>query len=177
MNFFGHLKTITKHRNLVLKHCFRCGIPIRGLLHDLSKYSPEEFIPGIKYYTDGKRSPNETQRENGGYSSAWLHHKGRNKHHYEYWYDINIKSGLYEPVIIPIIYLKESFCDRVAASKIYRGKTYTDSAPLEYFIRRGDGDKMHPYSSQLMKKWLQMLSDHGEGFTFAHIRNTNQYED
>ena len=41
---------------------------------------------GAKYY-QGNRSPNEIERREKGYSAAWLHHKGRNKHHLEYWID------------------------------------------------------------------------------------------
>ena len=113
----SHFITITKHRHFVLKHCIKAGIPIQGLKHDLSKYSPTEFVQGAKYYV-GIKSPNEIEREKKGYSSAWLHHKGRNRHHYEYWMDYNSKTKQMEPVKMPAKYLKEMFCDRVAASKI-----------------------------------------------------------
>ena len=86
MNVLGHLKTITKHHNLVMGYCFRAGLYQQGLLHDLSKLSPEEFLVGAKYY-QGTRSPNNAEREATGVSRAWLHHKGRNKHHFEYWID------------------------------------------------------------------------------------------
>ncbi|MEE0928097.1 MAG: DUF5662 family protein, partial [Acutalibacteraceae bacterium] len=72
-----HFLTVSKHRNKVMVHCMRAGIPMRGLLHDLSKFSPTEFIAGAKYF-QGNRSPNEMERELFGYSAAWLHHKGRN---------------------------------------------------------------------------------------------------
>ena len=75
-----HFITITKHRHRVMRHCFLAGIPFQGLFHDLSKYSLTEFIPGAKYYL-GDRSPNEAERAEKGYSAAWLHHKGRNRHH------------------------------------------------------------------------------------------------
>ena len=81
-NVIGHFRTITKHRHKVIKHCFKAGIGLQGLRHDLSKYSPTEFFNGVKYY-DGTRSPNELERLDRGYSKAWLHHKGRNKHHFE----------------------------------------------------------------------------------------------
>ena len=83
-----HFVTITKHRHLVIKHCFKAGVFWQGLRHDLSKYSFTEFIPGMKYYA-GTHSPNETERAKFGYSLAWIHHKGRNKHHFEYWTDYN----------------------------------------------------------------------------------------
>ena len=123
MNFFGHLITVTRHRNRVMKHCFKVGLYSQGLRHDLSKFSPSEFLAGVKYY-QGTRSPNARERELFGFSRAWMHHKGRNKHHFEYWSDVG-KSGLYEPVEMPINYVAEMFCDRVAASEIYKGKNYT----------------------------------------------------
>ena len=115
-----HFVTITKHRHKVISHCAKAGILYRGLLHDLSKYMPSEFICGAKYYA-GDRSPNVTERQKYGYSKAWLHHKGRNRHHFEYWNDYNIKTHKVEPVKMPLVFVIEMFCDRVAASKIYRG--------------------------------------------------------
>lgn len=173
MDITGHFKTVTQHRNLVMLHCFKCGIPFRGLVHDLSKYSPAEFFPSAFFYEKGKRSPNEHQREVMGYSSAWLHHKGRNRHHYEYWYDVNPETKTYEPVPIPVEFLKESFCDRVAASKIYRGADYCDSDPLEYLNSRPAEQLMHPCTACILRSWLKMLSEKGEKATFAHIRRVN----
>ncbi len=73
-NAYHHLKTINTHRRLVREHCFKAGIPIQGLLHDLSKYHPVEFLAGVKYFA-GDHSPNVEERRNTGYSAAWLHHK------------------------------------------------------------------------------------------------------
>ena len=164
-----HFITITKHRNKVISHCFKVGIGFQGLFHDLSKYGPAEFIPGAKYY-QGTRSPNEQERDTLGYSLAWMHHKGRNKHHFEYWSDINMKTKLYEPVPMPINYIAEMFCDRVAASKIYKGKDYTDSSALEYYSRGNARKKMHPDTADVLEKWLNMLAERGEKETFAYIK-------
>ena len=168
-NFVGHFVTITKHRSLVIKHCKKAGIFWQGLRHDLSKYSPTEFLPGIKYYT-GKRSPNEGERAEYGYSLAWIHHKGRNKHHFEYWVDINPLTKMYEPVPMPMRYLKEMFCDRVAASKIYQGKNYNNSHPIEYFLRGNARKKMHPATADVLEEWLTILSEQGEKAAFRHIK-------
>ena len=164
-----HFKTITKHRHQVIKHCFKAGIGMQGLRHDLSKYSPVEFINGAKYY-DGTRSPNELERNDRGYSLAWLHHKGRNKHHFEYWNDYNPVLKKYAPVKMPLKYVIEMFCDRVAASKIYQGDKYTDSHPIEYFERGRDKRTIHDETSALLEKLLTMLRDEGEEKTFAYIR-------
>ena len=173
MHPFKHFHTITKHRHKVIYHCFKTGIGWQGLFHDLSKYSLTEFIAGAKYYL-GTRSPNEKERELFGYSLAWMHHKGRNKHHFEYWVDINPKTKLYEPVPMPKKYVTEMFCDRVAACKIYRGKDYTDSAALEYFLRGNARSKMHSETADILEEWLKMLSEKGEKETFAHIKKINK---
>lgn len=166
----SHFITITKHRHRVMVHCFKAGIPIQGLLHDLSKYSPAEFIPGAKYYL-GSRSPNEGERAEKGYSSAWLHHKGRNRHHYEYWMDYNPQTKRMEPVEMPMKYFKEMFCDRVAASKIYQGKNYTTAHPLQYFENARQRIIMHPNTAALLEKLLIMLDEKGEKETFKYLKN------
>lgn len=166
---FGHFRTITKHRHKVIAHCAKAGILWQGLRHDLSKYSPTEFFAGAKYY-QGTRSPNEAEREAYGYSKAWLHHKGRNRHHFEYWFDYNPKTKRNEPVKMPLKYVIEMFCDRVAASKIYLGKSYTDSYPLEYFLRAKSTRTIHPETSDFLEGLLVMLAEKGEKETFRYIK-------
>ena len=173
-NFFGHLNTVMKHRRKVIYHCFKIGILHRGLLHDLSKYSPTEFSEGVRFFM-GNRSPNEGERAKKGYSEAWMHHKGRNRHHFEYWTDYNTETKMVEPVKMPLIYVKEMFCDRVAASKVYQGKNYTDSHPYEYFAPGKVRRKIHPETSDLLESWLIMLRDEGEEKTFAHIKSVKKY--
>lgn len=164
-----HFRTITKHRHKVISHCRKAGILWQGLRHDLSKYSPAEFIPGAKFYL-GNRSPNEGEREVYGYSLAWMHHKGRNRHHFEYWTDYNPKTKQVEPVKMPLNYVVEMFCDRVAASKIYQGKNYTQDAPLKYFLNGKQRRKIHPETSELIERMLTILAEQGEEAAFNYIR-------
>jgi hypothetical protein len=168
-----HFITITKHRNKVISHCFRAGIGWQGLFHDLSKYSPTEFIPGARYYL-GDRSPTEKERAIHGYSVAWIHHKGRNRHHFEYWTDVNPETKRYEPVPMPLKYITEMFCDRVAASKIYQGDKYTDRSALEYYRHGNPRGKMHTTTADTLEEWLTMLAEQGEKKTFAHIKKLNR---
>ena len=169
MQAWKHFKTITKHRHLVIKHCFKCGIGLQGLRHDLSKYSPEEFIVGARHY-QGDKSPNEGERADYGYSKAWLHHKGRNKHHFEYWTDYDPVTKLMRPVKMPLKYVVEMFCDRVAASKIYQGEKYTDASALKYFENGLKIRKIHPETTELLHRLLSMLAEKGEKETFAYVR-------
>ena len=165
----GHFRTITKHRHAVIRNCRRAGILWQGLRHDLSKYSPTEFIPGVKYYV-GTRSPNELERMDKGYSAAWLHHKGRNRHHFEYWSDYNPVERRVGPVKMPLRYVIEMVCDRMAASKIYLGDKYTDASALEYFVHGKSHRVIHPETSDLCERLLTMLADEGEEKTFAYMR-------
>lgn len=169
--FFGHLHTINHHKYLVMKYCFKLGLYRQGILHDLSKYSPQEFLVGVKYY-QGNRSPNNAEREAKGYSSAWLRHKGRNKHHLEYWIDYSLSSDrAMEGLEMPIQYVAEMFCDRVAASKNYNGKNYTDAAPYEYFLHSKEHYMVNKNTEKLLGKLLKMLKERGEDYTFAYIRH------
>lgn len=170
----GHFKTITAHRHEVIKNCFKAGIFFQGLRHDLSKYSWTEFSSGAKYYEDGKRSPNEREREVYGYSKAWLHHKGRNKHHFEYWTDYNKEKHRIMPVRMPYKYLLEMLCDRLAASKVYQGENYTDSHPIEYFLRGKPNRIIHPATSDAIEKLLAMIRDKGEKYTFDYIKENKK---
>ena len=166
---FKHFKTITKHRHAVIKHCAKCGILWQGLFHDLSKYTPTEFIVGSRNYL-GVKSPNEAERQVQGYSLAWMHHKGRNKHHFEYWTDYSPETKKVEPVEMPVNYVVEMFCDRVAASKIYNEKTYNENIPIEYFLKAKSRRIINENTSQLLESWLLMLQEKGEEVTFRYIK-------
>ncbi len=169
MNLWKHFKTITKHKLLVMEGCFKVGLIRQGLAHDLSKYTPVEFLNGVKYF-QGTRSPISAEREEKGYSEAWMHHKGRNKHHYEYWHDMNLETKQYEPLPMPRKYLAEMIMDRRAASMTYKGKDYNDSFPLEYQLNSKDRALMHPQTRKELEFLLTMLRDKGEQETFRYIR-------
>ncbi|MDL2302682.1 DUF5662 family protein [Lachnospiraceae bacterium OttesenSCG-928-D06] len=166
-----HFKTISYHKILVAKGCFRIGLYYQGIMHDLSKYSKTEFLIGMKYY-QGNRSPNNKEREVTGYSSAWLHHKGRNKHHYEYWVDYNSRNDTVpmKPVPMPDKYIAEMIIDRIAASKVYEGKNYIDSSALSYYEQGKDFTIMHPYTQKRLEFFLKMLAEKGEEKTFLYIK-------
>lgn len=170
-NWYKHLATINEHKIEVGKNCFRCGLYKQGILHDLSKYSWTEFSVGAKYY-QGNRSPNEAEREDIGYTSSWLHHKGRNKHHLEYWldYDLDKRDGSVTGMKMPDNYIVEMFCDRVAASKIYRRENYTDSSALEYYTNGKSKNILHPYTRQKIERLLNLLAERGEDEAFDYAK-------
>ena len=170
MHVWAHFKTIHHHRSLVRRYCFRLGLYWQGLTHDLSKYSPVEFWAGAKYF-QGDRSPNDAQRRTNGYSASWMHHKGRNRHHFEFWTDYSMDGSGIAGVEMPKKYVAEMFCDRLAASRVYRGDDFSPGDPYEFF-RHGKGRRLllHPATEALLEVLLTKLRDEGEDAVFAYIR-------
>lgn len=163
----NHLKTVYEHRKEVRRLCFKVGLYKQGLLHDLSKYSPVEFLSSVKYYT-GTCSPIDMEIKEIGYSECWLHHKGRNKHHAEYWVDQAHK------IIcdIPFEYIAEMFCDMVAASKVYLKEKYTDASAYNYAKERVEIYEKYMSKNTLSTLLFLLLSlkDKGEKNTLSMIK-------
>lgn len=177
----GHFKTITHHKALVTKTCFRVGLYRQGLLHDLSKYNPVEFLPGVKYY-QGNRSPISAEKEEKNISEGWLHHKGKNPHHFEYWIDYGIvrtdspegkKKITFQLMGMKMSkrYVAEMVIDRLCASKNYQKEKYTDAHPLEYFMKGSQAMLMHPETEYLTRYLLTMLADRGEEELLSYMKN------
>jgi hypothetical protein len=153
--FFGHLKTVTKHKYWVWYYMHKCGKGWQGFWHDASKFSPTEFWESVKYYS-GTRSPIDACKEDKGVSVAWMHHKGRNPHHYEYWQD-NFDNGG-NPVEMPEKYKAEMLCDYIAAGRAYMGKNFTFAAEYEWWQNKCKlPRRMHPHDRQFIERCLYVL--------------------
>ena len=173
-----HFKTITEHRNLVCRYCFRLGLFRQGICHDLSKYAPIEFWRGARYYR-GDESPNDAERRDKGVTRAWLHHKGRNLHHFEYWIDWRLEPDgkvTYAGNPMPIRYVAEMFCDRIAASRVYLQEKYTDASAYEYFMRDRPDGWMHPDTVEEIEKMLYILKEEGEEAAFRYVKERLRQE-
>ena len=164
MQVLAHFRTITHHRHLVCAYCFRLGLYRQGLMHDLSKYSPLEFWRGAKYY-QGYRSPNDAERKENGVSLAWLHHKGRTRHHFEYWIDYCIAAD-------GSVYMGgcKMPLRSVAACRTYLRENYTDAAPYDYYVRSKKHILIHPDTSRQIEEMLLVLKEQGEEAAFTHVR-------
>ena len=104
-----------------------------------------------------------------------VYQKGNRGFVEQYWNDLDMKDHVYKSVKMPIKYVKEMFCDRIAACKIYLGKKYNDSAALDYFIKKRAKDLMYPDTAILLCQWLTYLKEHGEKETFKMIRKQKTY--
>ena len=156
-NALKHTKLITKHKWVVFKLSCMAGIPWRGLLHDLSKYSLTEFGESIKYYV-GTHSPITEARKDKGYSEAWLHHKGRNKHHSEYWIDLDSPE---KTPIMPYKYVAEMLCDKLAAGIVYEGKNWTKEYELGYWLKETEKVLMNEKLKELVTDFMEQVSEKG----------------
>ncbi len=171
MHICEHFLTITKHRNTVMRLCFKIGLYRQGLLHDLSKYSYTEFWRGCRYF-QGNRSPNNYEREVTGVSMSWLHHKGRNKHHFEYWLDYDKEHpGRVIGMAMPRRYIAEMFCDRVAACRVYEKGNCTDASPARFYYRGLGRYLMNDNTRRELSFLVEMLSMRGEPATLGYIKS------
>lgn len=116
-----HLRRILRHKFWVAYYCFQLGLYKQGILHDLSKFGWYEFSRSVKFYDDDT-SPLNKEKEILGYSRSYLHHRGRNPHHYEYWVTKLDIGGV--PVKMPKEYALELVCDYLAAGKVYNGNSF-----------------------------------------------------
>ncbi len=163
-----HFALITNHKWLVFLYCAYAGYPWRGFMHDWSKYSPSEFFGSIKYF-NGRRSPVGLCREIEGYSFAWLHHKGRNKHHFEFWTDVVDVNGNTAPnygqwyaLPMPFEYALESICDTIAASRAYNGRKFSYDVLYRWWEHRQRVPiNMHPETKRFADAMYEAMRADG----------------
>ena len=155
-----HFWTVTKHRHHVFLNCVRCGIPFRGLVHDLSKFSFTEFINSSKYYVGVSSPVYEQRKDNDLVSTIALHHTGRNKHHWEYWVDFHRGNLIIS--MFPYKYAVEYFCDMIAASKVYSGKSFNRKGVLDYWNEKKEKYYfIHPKMIEFITWALEQFAESG----------------
>lgn len=148
----NHWHTVRTHRKWVRYYCFLAGLPWRGITHDLSKYSPIEFFESARYWT-GVNSPIENAKRENGYSRAWLHHRGRNPHHWAYWAD-NFSEGLIVHPM-PMNDFIEMVCDFLAAGRAYSGAAFSYTSERTWWLKeRENGCKA---MNEKNKKMLDII--------------------
>lgn len=173
------LKNIIKHTVLVIRHkwyvfifCCKLGMPLKGFMHDMSKFTPTEFLESIKYYK-GTYSPITACKRENGYSKAWLHHKGRNRHHPEYWYDDN---AINKTPMIPYKYVAEMICDKLSANKIYTGKSWTNRSELEYWEIERTKTKLNKDIVLMLTEVFEQVAENGINKTLKRKNIKNLYK-
>lgn len=159
-----HFATVVIHKTYVFLYCSYAGRPFRGFMHDWSKFSPTEFLSSVKYFS-GRGSPVGLEREIQGYSLAWLHHKGRNKHHFEYWQDVVDERGrlcseenVIYPLPMPFPYALEMICDTIAASRAYNGRKFSYELVMQWWVNyHRHPINMHPRTKRFAQEMYEQL--------------------
>ena len=119
-------------------------------MHDWSKFGTTEFFTSAKYF-QGDKTPIGAEKAERGYSIAWLNHKAKNKHHWEYWVDFRDGEILCCP--IPEKYLREMACDMIGASKVY-SKNYKPGDAHKYFMNNNHTWHMLPKNKKVLGEFL-----------------------
>lgn len=146
-NAIKHFKKIVTHKYWVAHYCFQCGLYSQGILHDMSKFSPTEFFESVKYYR-GISSPNDAAKKINGYSMAWIHHRGRNLHHYEAWTD-NYDQGT-TTIKMPFRYALEMICDYLGAGRAYTGTKFSMENEMKWWKNKREVACMHEDTKKLI---------------------------
>ena len=146
--FFKHWGLVNRHRFRVWVNGIHCGIGWHCFFHDLSKYTPREFLTSVKNYV-GTHSPVYEERlKNDYFSFICQHHTKRNKHHWEYWTDYF--EGNILAMTMPYKYATEYVCDMLSASYCYDPKHFSSRKTLDYFTSRSD----HYYLSNASREYI-----------------------
>lgn len=175
-NYCLQLKKVLIHKWWVLYYSFKLGIPFQGIMHDLSKFCPEELCESAKFY-QGDKSPIPVAKQEQGYSRAWLHHKGTNKHHFEYWVDIN-ENGDLLIAPMPYKYVLELVVDWLGAFRAYNGYENIHEEYMWWINKRDNVKIMHPATKELIDNILDSLSystSHDLSFTYYPSKNWYDY--
>ena len=109
--YWKYAQYVIRHKWFVLRECFKAGIIWRGLLHDNSKFLPDEFMPYAIYFNAEK-----TAQILAKFNVAWLLHQKRNPHHWQYWILQNDDGNQYV-LDMPIVYINEMIADWRGAGK------------------------------------------------------------
>ena len=153
-----HLNTVLTHKKWVFHYCKMCGLILQGVLHDMSKFSPTEFIESVKYY-QGTSSPIDACKKANGYSMAWFHHRGRNKHHWEFWVD-DYQQGMI-PKRMPFKYVLEMVCDYLGAGRAYMGDKFTIEGEYKWWQERRKVVVMHRDTLALTDRLFEAMLKRG----------------
>lgn len=136
---------IIKHKYYVFIECTKYGYPVRGLLHDISKFYPSEFIPYAHFFYGGKH----TSETSYNFERAWMLHVRRNPHHSSYWYYVG-KKRIYP---MPYRYIVEMICDWKAMEK-----TGGDSVKV-WYDKSKSRRKLHPTTRVMVESMIGFNSE------------------
>lgn len=167
MNHLRYLWYVLKHKWYVLVASWKYGCLWRGLIHDLSKFYPDEWFPYVEFFEGpklarrkewdsgdcwtyplppGTRCYEDVERD---FNMAWLLHQHRNPHHHQFWVILK-DDGRLVPLEMPEIYVREMVADWTGTGLAIHGKDET----VEWYLKNKDKMKLHPATEALVQRLL-----------------------
>ena len=147
MQYIKYLSYVIRHKWFVMIECFKVGLYWRGIIHDMSKFYPGEFIPYAKYFYGTWIKNDQCHGDIGGrisykdtemgveevFNIAWLKHQHRNDHHWQYWI-LRLDDGGTTIFNMPHKAMKEMICDWKGAGQAIN-RTNSPDECREWFIK------------------------------------------
>lgn len=161
MMYLSYIWYVLKHKWFVMIECFKMGLYFRGIIHDLSKFYPVEFIAYSKHFCGninkgrdktGNYNPFENSSEE--FKRAWLHHAHHNDHHWQYWFLETCNEEIVYPMNEDCI--KEMLCDWVGA-----GKAQNNIMPIkDWYLVNMWNMKFHPETRGYIEDFLGITEEY-----------------
>ena len=149
--YWAYFNYILRHKYYVLRACkyVECSI-WRGLVHDMSKFMPCEFISYAKtfYKPDGSKQYVKSIQ----FDLSWLHHQHTNKHHWQYWL-LKEDSGKIVPLPMDIKYLREMVADWIGAGLAINGKLDIE----DWYEKNKDKILLHSADRYIVEYYIKCL--------------------
>jgi len=162
--FFRYMSYLLRHKYFVAKECFKNRLYWQGIIHDLSKFRRDEFVPYMNYFYDHKDEINRGRDESGYYKPtdtgdkafdfAWLLHQKRNKHHWQWWILPEDNGGV-KVLEMPYKYMLEMLCDWKGAG-MAQGNKYAGGVEAWYWRNR-DKMQLHPNTRAYIEQIIRWL--------------------
>lgn len=163
--YLVYLVYVLRHKWFVFLECCRLGIPWRGVVHDLSKLRPSEFLPYARFFHNPDGSRRQVRSKTGYYKPtdtgdaafdfAWFCHQKRNDHHWQWWVLPEDVSGV---KVLPM-----SHVARLEMLADWRGAGRAQGTPdtLAWYRSNGHKLQLHPETRQ----WVEgvLASDRRTG--------------
>jgi len=132
MKYWKYLLYVIRHKYYVFIECRKEGLIWQGIVHDLSKFNPVEFIPYTdRFFSERGYAPDVLT----AFWYAWLHHQHRNKHHWNHWV---VDQHEQRALQMPDKYVIEMICDWRAM-----GRDFKDTAK-DFYTKNMDKIILHP---------------------------------
>lgn len=157
MKYLKYLQYVFRHKWFVFINCLKYGLIWQGIIHDWSKFLPDELVPYAEYFYGGdKRKDRFYTPSQGthGFNMAWLKHQHRNPHHWQHFV-LQEDSGNVFALPMPDKYMKEMLCDWKGA-----GQASGHSDTLSWYTTNRDKMVLHPDTREWIEKELGYARSH-----------------